>query len=69
MNRKIVNCPYCGKILSEEVWKGTNSTIPQTVKCPQCSGKRLWKDGKRKIASGEVQRYYCRDCGFRFSRW
>jgi hypothetical protein len=39
MNRKIVNCPHCGKILSEDIWKGTNSTIPQTVKYPQCGSK------------------------------
>jgi DNA-directed RNA polymerase subunit M/transcription elongation factor TFIIS len=36
--------------------------------CPECGSKRLYKDGKRKISNGEkVQRWLCRDCGYRFS--
>ena len=36
--------------------------------CPECGSKRIWKDGKRYLPGGlAVQRYYCRDCGFRFS--
>jgi transposase-like protein len=31
--------------------------------CPQCNSKKVWKDGLR----GEVQRWLCRVCGFRFS--
>lgn len=37
------------------------------VKCPQCNSEKIWKDGIRKTALGDVQRYFCRDCGFRFS--
>jgi len=38
------------------------------VKCPQCGSKRVWKDGLRYLADGKVvQRYLCRDCGYRFS--
>ncbi|MEM3360659.1 MAG: tyrosine-type recombinase/integrase [Candidatus Bathyarchaeia archaeon] len=36
--------------------------------CPECSSKRLYKDGLRYLADGcTVQRYLCRDCGYRFS--
>ncbi|MEM2254803.1 MAG: tyrosine-type recombinase/integrase [Candidatus Bathyarchaeia archaeon] len=36
--------------------------------CPECSSKRLYKDGLRYLADGSaVQRYLCRDCGYRFS--
>ncbi len=38
------------------------------VFCPQCGSQRLYRDGWRSLSSGEaVQRYLCRDCGFRFS--
>jgi hypothetical protein len=36
--------------------------------CPQCGSDSLFKDGLRYSASnGEVQRYLCRKCGYRFS--
>jgi integrase len=36
--------------------------------CPQCHSKRVWKDAKRQNSFGyEIQRWYCRDCGRRFS--
>ena len=38
------------------------------VKCPVCGSKRVWRDGLRYLTNGEeVQRYICRDCGYRFS--
>lgn len=38
------------------------------VVCPQCGGKRFYRDGWRYLSSGEaVQRFLCRDCGLRFS--
>jgi len=36
-------------------------------KCPDCGSCGIWKDGLRKTQHGDVQRYVCRDCGFRFS--
>jgi integrase len=40
-----------------------------TPSCSQCGSTRLYKDGLRRLASGdEVQRWLCRDCGFRFSQ-
>jgi len=35
--------------------------------CPQCSSRKIWKDGLRRNTRGSVQRYLCRDCGYRFS--
>jgi hypothetical protein len=36
--------------------------------CPQCGSKSLYKDGLRYLKDGDtVQRWLCRDCGYRFS--
>jgi len=37
------------------------------VQCPQCGSMNVWKDGLRRTLKGDVQRYICRECGFRFS--
>ena len=37
-------------------------------RCPQCSSKRLYRDGIRYLADGtNVQRWLCRNCGYRFT--
>jgi len=36
--------------------------------CPECHSRRNWRDGKRETNYGIVQRFLCRDCGFRFSQ-
>ena len=41
--------------------------VQNTVKCPECGSPRVWKDGIRYTHFGEVQRYICRDCVYRFS--
>jgi integrase len=40
-------------------------TAVETLKpaCPECGSRNVWRDGLR----GAVQRWLCRDCGFRFS--
>jgi DNA-directed RNA polymerase subunit RPC12/RpoP len=58
LEHKIINCPHCGKIIS----KDDNSERPK-VTCPDCGSQRNCKDGKR---NGKVQRYLCRECGYRF---
>jgi len=35
--------------------------------CPNCHSKRNWKDGLRETNLGSIQRFVCRDCGFRYS--
>ena len=36
--------------------------------CPQCGSKKVWRDGLRYSLFGDrIQRWLCRDCGFRFS--
>jgi len=37
------------------------------IQCPSCSSSKIWKDGKRKLNYGFVQRYTCKDCETRFS--
>jgi len=36
-----------------------------TVQCPECGSKKLYRAGLRK--SSTIQRWLCRDCGYRFS--
>ena len=50
--------------------RGANTTSILST-CPQCNSKRIWKDGLKygRCKSKEpIQRYLCRDCGFRFSK-
>jgi integrase len=45
-------------------------TIPAQngLRCPECGSERLYKDGIRYLTDGStVQRFLCRDCGYRFS--
>jgi hypothetical protein len=36
--------------------------------CPQCTSKKVWRDGLRSSMFGNpIQRWLCRDCGLRFS--
>lgn len=35
--------------------------------CPSCYSSRIYRDGIRETEKGSVQRYICRDCGYRFS--
>jgi len=38
------------------------------VRCPQCNSISVLKDGLRYLARGEtIQRYICKNCGYRFS--
>jgi len=37
------------------------------LKCPECSSSRIVKAGTRDTTEGPIQRFYCKDCGFRFS--
>ena len=39
-----------------------------TITCPDCGSQRTWKDGLRYTSNGNIQRYICRDCGYRFSQ-
>ncbi len=43
---------------------GSSSHIPL---CPKCKSKKIWRDGQRAIYSETIQRWLCKNCGFRFS--
>jgi integrase/predicted RNA-binding Zn-ribbon protein involved in translation (DUF1610 family) len=49
------------------VWITAENVRMSRVQCPQCGSVKLYKDGMRCTAEGPVQRFLCRDCGFRFS--
>jgi integrase/DNA-directed RNA polymerase subunit RPC12/RpoP len=42
------------------------SKQPQ-LKCPECGSQKLFKDGLRYLKDRTVQRWLCRNCGYRFS--
>jgi integrase/predicted RNA-binding Zn-ribbon protein involved in translation (DUF1610 family) len=42
---------------------------PPKQPCPECGSVRLYRDGLRYLSNGNmVQRWLCRDCGYRFSQ-
>lgn len=51
-------------------WKSglDNRPAQPPTRCPECGSERLWRDGVRYTRLGDVQRWLCRDCGFRFSK-
>jgi len=38
-----------------------------STKCPECKSSHVWRDGLRYTKLGAIQRYRCRECGYRFS--
>ena len=46
---------------------GSPDPAAQPPKCPECASNRVWKDGLRHNGNGPVQRWLCRECGYRFS--
>jgi len=52
-------CPRAEKAMAEQ----------KPIRCPQCNSTLIWKDGLRYMLNGNaVQRYICRNCGYRFSQ-
>src|SRR3990170_1416242 len=45
----------------------SSNTTTTTVRCPECGSPRVWRDGVRYTPYGEIQRYLCRNCAYRFS--
>ena len=46
-----------------------SGSLAQPPKCPQCNSRKIYRDGLRYLAEGgTVQRWLCRECGYRFSR-
>jgi integrase len=57
-----------GKKAETESKSSHEGDVGSSPLCPQCQSKRVWKDAKRQDNFGYViQRWYCRDCGRRFS--
>lgn len=48
--------------------EGLNGGEEASRECPECHSKKNWKAGVRQTLNGEVQRFLCRICGYRFSQ-
>ena len=53
--------------LSKEKSESRLRPYQPSIRCPECSSHRTWRDGLRHTTRREVQRYLCRRCGYRFS--
>jgi len=45
----------------------SHTTTTPAPRCPECGSQRIGKDGLRYTPYGEIQRYICRNCSYRFS--
>jgi integrase len=63
------NASIFGKAGSQKAGKSdSKESASASPLCPQCGLKRLYRDGLRYLTDGaSVQRWLCRDCGYRFS--
>jgi integrase/transcription elongation factor Elf1 len=44
-------------------------TLTHLIRCPECGSVRLYRAGLRYLSNGEtIQRWLCRNCGYRFSK-
>jgi len=41
--------------------------LHQPPTCPECNSTKAWKDGLRYNGNAVIQRWLCKDCGYRFS--
>jgi len=49
--------------------KVSEEPTAESLRCPECGGSRIYKDGLRPLPDGSsVQRWLCRGCGYRFSQ-
>jgi hypothetical protein len=50
-------------------WMSDHHVDPpaQSPNCPECESTKAWKDGLRYNGNAVIQRWLCRDCGYRFS--
>lgn len=54
------------KIVSQDVVQSSIPTINNEIVCQKCKSSNIVKNGRRHNDSGELQRYLCRDCKYRF---
>jgi len=54
------------RIVSQDVVGSVVPIINESIECKKCKSSEIVKDGKRHNKSGLIQKYLCRDCGYRF---
>ena len=62
------NAYFTSKRVNQAGKYGECGVVPhQPPKCPECGSAKVWKDGLRSDSLSPVQRWLCRNCGYRFS--
>ena len=62
------NCIHILSVKFQQSLKETKDNIFETtIKCEKCNSTNIVKNGKRKNKSGVINRYLCKECGFRFT--
>jgi len=62
------DCIHILSVKFQQSLKETKNNILETnLKCEKCNSTNIVKNGKRKNKSGVINRYLCKDCGFRFT--
>jgi putative transposase len=54
------------RIVSQETILPIVPSLVESIKCKKCKSENIVKDGRRHNKSGLIQKYLCRDCGYRF---
>ena len=50
----------------QEYVRKNDSVECNSSNCPECGSQQIWKDGIRYNVGRNIQRYLCRECGYRF---
>lgn len=62
------DCIHILSVKFQQSLRDTNDTVFKTsIKCEKCNSTNIVKNGKRKNKSGVINRYLCKECGFRFT--
>ena len=62
------NCIHILSVKFQQSLKETKDNILENnLKCEKCNSTNVVKNGKRKNKSGVINRYLCKECGFRFT--
>lgn len=54
------------RIVSQDAVLPLVPTVEESIKCTKCKSDKIVKDGRRHNKSGLIQKYLCRNCGYRF---
>ena len=62
------NCIHILSVKFQQSLQQTKDTLLEhNITCDKCNSTNIVKNGKRKNKSGVINRYLCKECGFRFT--